>query len=98
MPESAFASDNSAIRIPNSAFPNSAFPMKLMLTILLWCILWALCWPLALLVLLLVPFLWLLSIPFRIFAVCLKSVLALLETLLLLPARLLGYRCERGQG
>jgi hypothetical protein len=69
--------------------------MKLILTILLWCILWALCWPLALIILLAVPFLWLLSIPFRIFAVCLKSVLALLEALLLLPARLLGYRCQK---
>ncbi|MDF9833000.1 putative membrane protein [Ereboglobus sp. PH5-5] len=66
--------------------------MKLILTILLWCILWVLCWPLALLVLLVLPFIWLLSIPFKIFAVCLKSLLALLESLLLLPARMLGYR------
>lgn len=72
--------------------------MKLILTILLWCILWALCWPLALLVLLALPFLWLLSIPFRIFAVCLRSALALLEALLFLPARLLGHKNLKTHG
>lgn len=61
--------------------------MKLILALFLWCILWAICWPLALLVIPLIPILWLLSIPFRIFAVCLKAALALLESLLLLPAR-----------
>ena len=40
--------------------------MKVLLTLLLWAILLALCWPLALLVLVLWPFFWLLSIPFRL--------------------------------
>lgn len=66
--------------------------MKVLLTLLLWAILLALCWPLALLVLIAWPFLWLLSIPFRIFATVMQALLALTKALLFLPARLLGYR------
>jgi hypothetical protein len=66
--------------------------MKLLLTLLLWAILLALCWPLALLILIAWPFLWLLSIPFRIVATLMEALLALVKTLLFLPARLLGYR------
>lgn len=66
--------------------------MKLLLTLLLWAILLVLCWPLALLVLLAWPLLWLLSIPFRIVGALMAAVLALVQTLLFLPARLLGYR------
>lgn len=66
--------------------------MKLLLTLLLWALLLALCWPLALLVLVAWPFLWLLSIPFRIVATLMEALLALVKTLLFLPARLLGYR------
>ena len=66
--------------------------MKLLLSLLLWAILLALCWPLALLVLVLWPFLWLLSIPFRIVGTLMAALLALVKALLFLPARLLGYR------
>ncbi|ACB74618.1 hypothetical protein [Opitutus terrae] len=66
--------------------------MKVLLTLLLWAVLLVLCWPLALLVLVAWPFLWLLSIPFRIVATLMEAVLALVKTLLFLPARLLGYR------
>lgn len=66
--------------------------MKLLLTLLLWCLLLVLCWPVALLVLVLWPFLWLLSIPFRIVGVAMEAVLALVRAILLLPARLLGWR------
>lgn len=66
--------------------------MKVLLTLLLWALLLVLCWPLALLVLVAWPFLWLLSIPFRIVATLMEAVLALVKTLLFLPARLLGYR------
>jgi len=66
--------------------------MKLLLTLLLWAIVLVLCWPLALLVLVAWPFLWLLSIPFRIVGVVMEALLALVKALLFLPARLLGHR------
>jgi len=51
-----------------------------------------LCWPIALLVLLLWPVLWLLSIPFRIIGSLMDAILALVRSILFLPARVLGYR------
>lgn len=63
--------------------------MKLAIIILLWCLLFVLCWPLALALLLLIPVLYLLSIPFRIVHYILEAVLSLLRSLLLLPARVL---------
>ncbi len=66
--------------------------MKILLVLLLWGILLALCWPLALLVLVAWPFLWLLSIPFRIVAALMEALLALVKALLFLPARLLGSK------
>jgi hypothetical protein len=55
-------------------------------------ILFAISWPIALFLIVLVPFLWLLSIPFRIVGVLLEAALALIRQILLIPARLLGYR------
>ena len=66
--------------------------MKLLLSLLLWSLLLALCWPLALLVLVLWPLFWLLSIPFRIVGTLMEALLALVKALLFLPARLLGHR------
>ena len=66
--------------------------MKTLIAILLWCLLLMVSWPLALLLLVLLPILWLLSIPFRIVGAAMHAVLAFLSALLLLPARLLGYR------
>lgn len=56
---------------------------------LLWCILLVLCWPLALLALVLYPIVWLLLLPFRLLGIAVGSVLAFLEALLYLPARIL---------
>jgi hypothetical protein len=56
---------------------------------LLWCILFVLCWPLALLALVLYPFVWLLLLPFRIVGIAVDGVFALLKALLFLPARVL---------
>jgi len=61
-----------------------------MLKLLLWALLFVLCWPLALLVLVLYPVLWLLSIPFRLLGIAFEGLFALLHALLMLPARLLG--------
>jgi len=69
--------------------------MKILITLLLWAILLVLCWPLALVLLLLWPLLWLLSIPFRIFGTVMEALLALVKTLLFLPARLLGHKENR---
>lgn len=66
--------------------------MNLLLGLLLFVVLLAVAWPLALLLLVLWPLLWLLSIPFRIVGMVLDAMLALLRTLLFLPARVLGYR------
>jgi hypothetical protein len=66
--------------------------MRFLTLAVLWCILLVLAWPMALLVLVLLPFIWLLSLPFRFLGVCLDALLAFLRALLFLPARLLGHR------
>ncbi|MEJ2195030.1 MAG: hypothetical protein P8X73_09270 [Ignavibacteriaceae bacterium] len=66
--------------------------MKTLLTMILWGILLILCWPIAIIVLLLWPILWLLSIPFRIVGTLMDAVLALVKSILFLPARLLGHK------
>ncbi len=60
-----------------------------MVKFLLWCILLVLCWPLALLALIAYPFVWLISLPFRIIGITLTGVFALLSAIFLLPAQLL---------
>lgn len=66
--------------------------MKTLILIVVWCILFAVAWPLALLVLVLAPLLWLLSLPFALVGMAVGAVLALVKALLFLPARILGYR------
>jgi len=61
-----------------------------MLTFLLWCILFVLCWPLALLALVLYPFVWLLLLPFRLLGIAVQGALALVWAIVTLPARLLS--------
>jgi hypothetical protein len=61
-----------------------------MLSFLLWCILLFFCWPLALLVLVLYPLVWLLLLPFRLLGFAVEGVLELLKAIILLPARILG--------
>jgi hypothetical protein len=61
-----------------------------MFTFLLWCILFVLCWPVALLALLLYPFIWLLLLPFRLVGIAVHGVLALVFAAIVLPARLLS--------
>lgn len=60
-----------------------------MAAFLLWCILFILCWPLALLALIACPFVWLISLPFRLVGITLHGVFALLSAIFLLPIRLL---------
>ncbi len=55
----------------------------------LWLILLFLCWPLALLALILYPFVWLLLLPFRLVGIAVEGVFELLKAILFLPARVL---------
>jgi hypothetical protein len=61
-----------------------------MIGFLLWLLLLVLCWPVALLALVLYPIVWLLLLPFRLAALSVEGMFALLRALLLLPARALG--------
>ncbi len=61
-----------------------------MLGFVLWLLLFVLCWPVALLALVLYPFVWLLLLPFRLLGIAVEGVFGLLRAILMLPARLLG--------
>lgn len=63
-----------------------------MWTFLLWVILFVICWPVALLALILYPFVWLLLLPFRLLGVAVDGVFAFLKAVLFLPARILGAK------
>ena len=60
-----------------------------MFTFLLWLILLFLCWPLALMALVIYPFVWLILLPFRLIGITMEGVLGLLHGLLTLPGRIL---------
>ena len=66
--------------------------MKTLVALLAWCVLLVLCWPLALLALVAWPFVWLLSLPFRLVGITFSALFAFLHAVLMLPARLLGGR------
>jgi hypothetical protein len=55
----------------------------------LWCILLVLCAPMALVALVLYPFVWIISLPFRVVGIAAHGVFALLAAILFLPVRLL---------
>ncbi|MDH4211145.1 MAG: hypothetical protein OEV79_06815 [candidate division WOR-3 bacterium] len=61
-----------------------------MIRILLWLILFVLCWPLAIMVLLLYPVIWLILLPFRLFGIAVNGVLSVFRAIIMLPARILG--------
>ena len=59
---------------------------------ILWLLLLFVCWPLALLALVAYPFVWLLTIPFRLVGIAVDGVLELVRLLIMLPARILGVQ------
>lgn len=61
-----------------------------MVKFFLWLILLVVCWPLALVALLLYPFVWLLLLPFRLLGIAVEGVLSFLKAILTLPARVLA--------
>lgn len=66
--------------------------MKSLIAVAAWCILFVLCWPLALLALVVWPIAWLLALPFRLVGITFAAMFALLQAILFLPARVLGWR------
>jgi len=66
--------------------------MKSMLMLIGFCLLLVVCWPLALFILVLLPLVWLLLLPFRLLGVMIEALFAMIRALLFLPARLLGHR------
>ena len=58
----------------------------------LWVILLVICWPVALLALVLYPFVWLLLLPFRVIGIAVDGVFAFLKAIVFLPSRVLGGR------
>jgi hypothetical protein len=63
---------------------------NLMLKLVAWLLLFAVSWPLALVALVVWALVWLLSLPFRLVGTSLDAVFDLIESILHLPARLLG--------
>jgi len=66
-----------------------------MLTFVVWLLLLFLCWPLALLALIAWPFVWLISLPFRLVGITFEAVFSLLRAILLLPSKVLGWGPHR---
>ncbi len=60
-----------------------------MFTFLLWCLLFVVSWPLALLALVLYPFVWLILLPFRIIGIAVGGALQLVWAIVTLPGRVL---------
>ena len=56
-----------------------------MIKFLLWCLLLVVCWPLAILALILWPFVWLISLPFRLLGIAVEGVLKLVWAVVTLP-------------
>ena len=61
-----------------------------MVKFLLWLLLFIVCWPLAVLALLLYPFVWILLLPFRLLGIVVDGVFDFLSALIRLPARAIG--------
>ncbi len=66
--------------------------MKLFIGLLLWCLLFLFSWPLAILALVIYPFLWLVSIPLRLVGITVAAAFALIRAIIFLPARILGAK------
>ena len=61
-----------------------------MVGFLLWCLLFVVCWPVALLALVLYPFVWLILLPFRLVGIAVNGALSLVWAAVMFPARLLS--------
>ncbi len=66
--------------------------MKTLIAFLLWCILLFLCWPLALVMMVVFPIVWLLLLPFKLLVLSLDLVFSLVKAVLLFPLKALSTR------
>ena len=66
--------------------------MRILILLVLWCLLWVFAWPIALVVLVAMPLVLLIAIPFGILGMALAGMFALLQALFMAPARMVGYR------
>jgi hypothetical protein len=62
--------------------------MRTFIGLVLWFILFVICWPIALVMLVLFPFVWLLLLPFRVVGFTLDLVFSLIKGILLFPFKL----------
>ncbi len=61
-----------------------------MTSFLLWIILLFLCWPLAILALILYPFIWLILLPFKLLGIVTIGAFELIKAIFMLPSKILG--------
>ena len=66
--------------------------MKALMLLAGWFILLSISWPLALLAVVLLPVVWLISLPLVLVGIGVGAVFALLKAILYLPARILAHR------
>lgn len=66
--------------------------MKTFIAFLLWCILLVLCWPLALVMIVIFPLLWLILLPFKLLGLSLDILFSLVKAVLLFPFRAVSAR------
>jgi len=69
--------------------------MKFLIVFLLWCGLFILSWPVAVLAVLVFPFVWIICLPLRLLGITVGAVFSFLKALLYLPARILGWRPQK---
>ncbi|HKS35862.1 MAG TPA: hypothetical protein VJW76_01645 [Verrucomicrobiae bacterium] len=65
--------------------------MKVFLAFLVWCVLFALSWPLAIIALVLFPFVRIILLPLRLAYFAVEAVLALIRVILFLAVRILRF-------
>ncbi len=61
-----------------------------MKTFILWLLLLFFCWPLALIALIIYPFVWLVLLPFRLIGITVDGILDLVISIIKLPGRILA--------
>lgn len=66
--------------------------MRIFIGLILWGILLVLCWPIAIVMLVLFPLVWLILLPFRIVGFTLEVVIRFIGAILTFPFRVIGIK------
>ena len=61
--------------------------MKTLIALILWCILFVICWPLALFLVVLLPLVWLILLPFKIIGLTIDLIFKFVGAVLMFPFR-----------